>query len=61
LSKEGFSDKLGVVEVNAEGLLSNEVIDINAEILNDNGDKVGHIFLKIFWFESQRDSDPVAP
>lgn len=52
---------MGVVEVNAEGLLSNEVIDINAEILNDNGDKVGHIFFKIFWFESQRDSDPVAP
>ena len=49
LTKEGFSDKLGMVEVSVEGLLNNEAIDINAEILNDSGDVVGHIFFKIFF------------
>lgn len=48
---EGAADKLGITSVDITPLLNNDMIDVAAEIKNDEGDRVGSIFIKIFWYD----------
>jgi len=40
------------------GLINNEIVDIAAEIRNDAGERVGTLYIKVFWYETGRDEDP---
>jgi hypothetical protein len=40
-------------------LIQGEIIDMAAEIKNDEGERVGSLYVKVFWYESREDD--IAP
>lgn len=36
-------------------LISGEIVDMAAEIRNDEGNPVGSLYIKVFWYESRED------
>jgi len=44
--------------LDVSSLISGEIVDLAAEIKNDDGERVGALYVKVFWYES-RDEDPL--
>lgn len=61
LTADGAADKLGYVSLDLNPLLHGDAIDMACEIKSDEGERVGSLFLKIFWYEIVRDEDPSVP
>lgn len=49
---EGANDKIGTSFVDLSPLLNNEMIDMAAEVKNEDGERIASIFIKSFWFDS---------
>lgn len=60
LTADGSTDKVGVAYVDLSPLLRDDAIDVAAEIKNDQNSHAGSLFIKVFWYESQRD-EPQMP
>jgi hypothetical protein len=48
---EGSNDKVGWCSVDLASLVANEMIDIAAEVRNDDGDRIASLYVKIFWYD----------
>lgn len=49
---EGANDKIGTSFIDLSPLLNNEMIDMAAEVKNEDGERIASIFIKAFWFDS---------
>jgi hypothetical protein len=52
LTANGSTDKIGVALIDLSPLLKDDAIDLAVEIKNDENQRVGSLFIKIFWYES---------
>ncbi|CAD8068862.1 unnamed protein product [Paramecium primaurelia] len=48
---EGSNDKVGFCLIDLSPLVKNQMIDLAAEVKNDDGDKVASVYVKIFWYD----------